>query len=586
MLFASQARPLDAVEPSKAHPPLAVEVRPPRPLSAFEHSRLDSLIQAGFNEWEAEFCVRRLIEDEPAFLEASAANIEIPILRPALAHAAQIISRNQFMGNSVYVAGDFDVDGITASSIMVDALQRTGVNVMAGTPCRQDEGYGLNRRLVDEAARHRCKLLIAVDFASTQREMVTYAQRKGMEVIIADHHQARFDDQLAKPSVFINPSLRAGDLSRPCAAGIAFLLTRELESYYPQLEESSESRGALAALGSVADMVPLLAANRAIVRRYLPALARHPGLAVLAKEIGVPLDNVSATDVAFQLAPRLNAPGRVTPLGAYECLALLQGRAKDPTAMAQSINTWNVHRKHREFSDFQVALELLSGSPLARAIVVASERFDPGVAGLVASRLSERFHRPCAVICWCERAGGRASVRGAEPFDVYQALAASKDLLIRFGGHHAAGGFTIRREQLEAFSQEFINQAQLQLGPFRAPTIEADFQVSLSILREQGEEILNQLRRCEPYGSGNESPIFFISNAKINRALDIGKDHSLIELEQDGSRMDAYAWRGRDFDFSAKVGQTINAACTFSRMLLSHGDGNSQRSLHLQLVGF
>jgi single-stranded-DNA-specific exonuclease len=401
------------------------------------------------------------------------------------------------------------------------------------------EGYGLNRRLIDDAVSKGCGTIIALDFGTTQHQMLRYAADQGLNTIVIDHHQlGRFP--VPPADALINPHVSQREFREMCAAGLTWLFCQEL---CRDLGSAFDCRStlSLAALATIADVVPLIGVNRSIVQHGLPLIPDHPGLEVLRKEAGLPRDLTSG-DVAFQLGPMINAPGRILPFGARHCLDLLVGEPSKHLTAALELIDANRRRKERERIDTSRALGLIGSRPLQRGLVIESDFFDPGVVGLVASRLAERYARPTAIIACNSPQVGRASVRGALGFDVYEGLASCSHLFERFGGHKAAGGFAIQRAKIPELQRTFAAAVQQQLGVFQTPTIEADlfFDPQKISLAEAAE----QLAAFEPFGNANEAPRVYLKQASITDIQSIGTEHFRVELRSGGITIDGYLWRG------------------------------------------
>jgi single-stranded-DNA-specific exonuclease len=571
--------------------PLSSEVLPPQPLSTQQQEEITRLLKNGCNEWESTFVVRRGITAPLRFLIDPEQDLSPTFNLPGVTPAISLIRREVQAKRPVYVASDFDVDGITSSSIIADALKALGLAVYTDAPCRHTEGYGLNQRMIQEAAASGCKLLCALDFGTSQADLVASARARGIDVIIIDHHQLARSGPPGG-AVFINPHHHGVAFSEMCAAGLCWLFVRELAREFPQSPIALHRLQQLAAIGTVADVVPLLHNNRAITRHALATAIQDPGIRTLCEEMGVAGHTLSSTDIGFALGPVLNAPGRMSPFGARECLALLQGQAEYPAIAAQSLIEWNRMRKERVRLDFRLALEQSAKSPNDRAIVVASHQFDPGVAGIVASQLTEHLQRPSAVIAWCEKNLGRASVRSGEVFNAHAALDSlqqqaaghGRRQFTRFGGHAAAAGFTIHKDEFDAFRNGFIKEAESQLGVFTPRRITADFAVDFPTLCEDAQRILFALQRCEPFGQGNPAPVIFVDAVKIASVARIGSDHILVELTDGKRKMKGYIWRGLGHPLEKACGKSVSLGCRLGTFL-SPSNGALRRELGLEIVG-
>lgn len=573
-------------------PPLAVEVLPPPQLSAAQQTVVQSLLSGNYNEWESEFAARRGIAELDRFLEARVRDLSPVFPLPGVSTAVALVKRERESNRQVYVASDFDVDGVTSSTIIADTLKAIGLTITADAPCRHQEGYGLNERMIQEAARLGCKLLFALDFGTSQNDLITAAQRRGIDIVVIDHHKLPRSGA-PQAAAFINPHQLGGAFCEMCAAGLSWMFARELARQFPAAPIPLERLQQLAAIGTVADVVPLTGDNRILVRHALAQPISDPGIVTLCHALGIKDTILCSSDIAFQIGPVLNAPGRMLSFGARQCLDLLQGRAEDPTVTALTLGDWNRMRKGRVRSDFEIALRQFARSPQDRAVVVASDRFDPGVAGIVASQLTEYLQRPSAVIAWDGKEYGRASVRSGEVFNAFsaldtlqqQAITAGRKQFVRFGGHAAAAGFTIRKNDLETFRKGFIQEAERQLGIFTPRRITADFQLNFTDLCENAPRILNALQRCEPFGQGNPSPILYVDAVQVQSINKVGTEHLVLELTDGHRKMKGYLWRGLGHPIEQACGKTISLGCRIGTFLISTKDA-CRREIGLEIVGY
>ena len=372
------------------------------------------------------------------------------------------------------IYGDYDVDGISATAILYECLTSQGAHVRCKLPTR-GSGYGLTRAALESLASKGFKLVVTVDNGISAVEEAACAKELGLDLIITDHHLP--GDTLPDAIAVVDP--KRPDDESPfkdlCGAGVAFKLCAALEGCDPA--ELLEMYGELAALGTVADVMPLVGENRTIVREGLSLLqdTMRPGLHALLESAGCGGKPVTADTVSYSLAPRLNAAGRMDN-AAVALKLLLCGDEDQATGIAERLAEINTERQQTEQQVFAAALQALEADPARtrdRVLVVSGEDWHPGVIGIVAARLMERFSRPVIVISMHE-GEGRGSGRAPDPFDLHSALADCAQYLTRFGGHAAAAGVEIEEENLAAFRQTINAWAAAHAAPPEAVSLRLD----------------------------------------------------------------------------------------------------------------
>lgn len=428
----------------------------------------------------------------------------------------------------VSVYGDFDVDGITSTAILTDTLRDLGGEVLPYIPHREREGYGLNVRAIDSLADRGVELLVTCDCGTSNLVEVNHARELGIEVIVVDHHLP--PQALPNATAFVNPKLPEHDYEfiDYATGGLAFRLAEAL--YADAHKPFPEQRYAeLAALSTVADMVPLLGENREIVRRGLAALAetQRPGLKALMAVAGVTPKNVTSESIAFSLAPRINASGRLAD--ARLALDLLLTRDEGSAiALAASIDGLNKERQRMTLEAQKLAQEMMEGRLDASLVLVGHQDFHQGIIGLVASRLVETFGRP-AVVYQRGESESRGSCRSIAAYDITGGLRSCGDLFERYGGHKQAGGFTIRNERLPALEERLLEHAASQLdGLDLAPALEIDAEWPLNALRSQE---IRWLAKLQPYGVGNPDVLLLSRDVTVVEAKGVGEDGRHLKLK-------------------------------------------------------
>ena len=441
----------------------------------------------------------------------------------------------------ILVYGDYDVDGITSTSLLTATLTALGAKVTYFIPDRIRDGYGLSERGVDVARKRRVKLIITADCGITATNEVKLAKAAGIEVLVTDHHEPL--GELPEAVAVLNPKRK--DCPYPfkdlAGVGVVFKLVQGLAARRPEALPPSFVLGHLdfVALGTIADVVPLLGENRIFAKIGLEQLctSEKPGIIALKEVAGLKTRRVESGHVAYILAPRINAAGR---LGNAESgvRLLLSNEPSAAAIIAESLEEDNTNRKKIDESTLEDALSQLKryGPELPPAIVLWSDRWHPGVLGIVASRLIERFHRPTILIA-CDGDEGKGSGRSVPGFDVHHALQECSDLLIGFGGHSYAAGLTILTENLEAFQERLCAVVRDRIRPDDyIPKLAIDGPIQLDDLNEALVEFLDRL---SPFGIGNAEPLFIADDVRLaSPPMVVSRNHLKMSIRQNGREMD------------------------------------------------
>ena len=432
----------------------------------------------------------------------------------------------------IAIYGDYDVDGVTATALLVQALRALGGNVRGYIPNRFDEGYGLNNEALSALKTDGIKLVISVDCGIRSPDETAYAQTIGLDLIISDHHQPAAGD-LPLAYAVINPK-QVGD-SYPdkdlAGVGVAYKIVQAL---FDSSEKGAEGFQVedlldLVALGTVADLAPLVGENRMLVRKGLQKLreTKRQGLFSLAAVSDLPLPRITATSIGFILGPRLNAAGRLeSAQAAFELLTTTD--IKTAGELAQQLNVQNRQRQEitRKIQAEAEAIAL-ADDPAADLFFAVHPDFNIGVVGLAAARLVDSYYRP-AVVGQISAETTRCSCRSIPEFNITEALDQCKDLLIRHGGHAAAAGFSIRNENLEALKIRLKYLAMEQLrGRDLRQTLTADTEVPLSDLKP---ELLKHLEYLQPTGYGNPEAVFVSRNVRVTNSRTVGVESKHLKL--------------------------------------------------------
>jgi single-stranded-DNA-specific exonuclease len=486
------------------------------------------------------------------FLEAPLDALHDPWRMTGMAAAAGRLRAAVARGEAIRISGDYDVDGVCGTALLAEGLQGMGARVSTRIPHRLQDGYGLPVRFVDEAASDGIAVLVAVDAGISAHGAAERAKALGIDLIVCDHHQP--PPTLPPALAILNP--RQSGCAYPfkdlCGAGIAFKLLQAVRG-----SEAAEDMAAwldLASLAAIADAVPLLGENRILVRHGLPKIraSARPGLQALAEVAGLDLakTDLKPGHVAFVLAPRLNAAGRMGEASAAVRLLLTAASAEARTVASQ-LDALNRQRQAIEGEILDAAVARVEAARQAEAhapaIILASAEWHPGVLGIVASRLVERYGVPAALIA-VQAGEARGSVRSPTGWHVARGLARCADLLRHFGGHEAAGGFSLAPEKIDAFRGRMemllCEERPEPLEPVLTADLETDF-AALDLA------LVDCLSRLAPHGMGNPEPLFVARQVQAMRSpRRVGRNHLKMRVRQTGKDdrvLDAIGFNLGDF---------------------------------------
>ncbi len=497
-------------------------------------------------------------EQARALLEGGAEQLCDPLLMQGMAVACARIRQAIETGETVAVYGDYDVDGITATCLVTDYLRRRGLTTHPYIPDRNEEGYGLNCAALQTLREQGVTLLITVDCGITAVEESDCARELGMDVIVTDHHECK-DGQLPDAVAVIDCKQPGNSYPNTCLAGVgvAFKLICAIEGDY---REALERYADLVALGTVADVMPLLGENRFLVRRGLEKLEHNPipGLAAMLRESGVDPRRLSAATVGFSLAPRLNAAGR---LGQAEKAArlLLCTDEEEAGRLASELCELNRHRQSIETEIWKQAQEMLHGQTPDGPIVLASDRWHQGVIGIAASRLAEQFSLPAIMICLNGEVG-KGSCRSYGGFNLFEALSNCSEHLIGFGGHALAAGLNIRSDKLDDF-RKALNAYYRENRPVTQPEVDCDLLIrDPKLLSIQN---VRELDRLEPYGNCNPKPVFCFSGALLEGAETVGNGrHMRMRLRVGQTALEGIFFGHTAQELGLRPGERVDVAFT------------------------
>ncbi|MGD9763919.1 MAG: single-stranded-DNA-specific exonuclease RecJ [Candidatus Binatia bacterium] len=471
-------------------------------------------------------------------------HLRSPMLFRDMAAASARLADALQRGEQIGIYGDYDVDGVSGSALLVRFLRAVGARPDPAVyiPHRLRDGYGLNAAALERLAAAGVRVLVTVDCGAVSHAEIALAQSRGMDVIVCDHHQVA----ATRPPAFavLNPiEPDAGfPFSGLCGTGVAFYLAlgvrmrlRERGGVVPDLRRELD----LVALGTLADMVPLVEENRVLVKYGLRELqnSTRPGVSALRRVAGVA--RLSSGAVGFRLAPRLNAGGRLDDaMRSVELLTTDDLARAEHLAVALDDENRARQAIEREMLDEALtAVAASGGAGERRTIVLASPNFHPGVVGIVAARLVERYHRPTILIAAESGGIGRGSGRSIAGVDLFAALTSCRDALERFGGHRMAAGLSIRLERVPELASRFeaVIASQTSIEDF-VPRLRADGELSL---RDVNTGCVEDLGRLEPYGIGNPEPVFLARDVVVRQRRIVGEQHLKVVVEQHGRLLPA-----------------------------------------------
>ena len=519
-------------------------------------------------------------EQATEFLTQETTLVHSPFLMKDMDKAVARIDRALSDGERIAIFGDYDVDGITATCIMVDYLKGRGADVVHYIPRRIEDGYGLSCEAIEGLRRGGATLLVTVDCGITGVEEVAYARSIGMDVVVTDHHECK--ETLPVAAAVVDP--RRTDCEYPfkhlAGCGVALKLVLALGG--PDREEALFSRYCtLAAIGTVADVMQMTGENRTIVSRGLASLDRSDfiGLHALLKEAGLAGREISSVQIGFVLAPRINAAGRMGAADMAADLLLCQDAAQ-AEELAKSLCALNRERQSVEQTIYSQAEAMIEELPedQRRALVLASETWHQGVVGIVASRLSEKYSRPSFMI-HLNGGVGKGSCRSWGGFNLFAALESCSDLLLGFGGHELAAGFTIDEANIPAFRAR-MNQYAAEYWVGKAPESALEVDVEL---RQPGRVTLQEveaLAALEPYGSGNARPLFCLMGATLLRTQNVGQNrHLKLRLGKGNAQFDGIFFSTTSAACGCAEGDRVDAA-----FYLQVNEFRGSRTVQLQMV--
>lgn len=491
----------------------------------------------------------------------SSVGIDSTHLKKTIKRIKQAIEKEE----QIIVFGDYDVDGITGSAILWETLHELGAKCMPYIPDRKVEGYGLSIAGIDSLLSqfNQVDLIITVDNGIVANAAVAYAKEKKIEVIVTDHHT--IGEALPEAFSIVHTT-------NLCGAGVAYLLSLELRksinpeiAYLPGSEKDIHLE--LATLGTVADLVPLIGANRIIVKEGLKKLqtTQRLGIVALVQQAGVAQEQISVYAIGFMLGPRLNASGRIG--NAMDSLRLLCTKdSKRATILASNLELTNKERQHLLKSSSEHAINAFltlqtESGDMRKILIIADASYQEGVIGLIAGKLVEAFYRP-AIVLSLGAEKSKASARSVSGFNIIEFLRTHQEFFINVGGHPMAAGFTIQTAKLDEFKKTLEEKAEMLLDDETlTKTLNIDCEVSFAVL---SQELYDSLQQLAPFGMGNPEPVFMTSGVTVKGKKIMGKEgqHVRFMLEKDGKIFEAIGFGMGAFAEQLATGSEVNIAYT------------------------
>lgn len=475
------------------------------------------------------------------FIQQGLESLPSPYLLCGIASAVERIILALQSKEKIMVFGDYDADGVTATAVLLNFLKAAGADAFYHLPHRIDEGYGLlPMHIAQLAAPHHVKLIITVDCGSSSMEAVKAAQRFGIDVVITDHHNV--DAPLSGACAFINPKLpkQSAELAELAGVGVAFYLVialraalRSIGWWHDRPEPNLKAYCDLVAIGTIADMVSLKGINRVLIRAGLEQINRCPrlGIQALLTVCGIRHTPINSEDIAYRLGPRINAAGRMAH--AKIAFDLLNAPNSEVACrLAEELNALNHRRQEAETEIYQHIITHIDSRPdLAdqKSLLLAGTGWHEGVLGIVATKLTARYHRPAAVVSVKDDMA-KGSGRSVSQVDLYAVLGKCEHLLEKYGGHKLAAGFSLRTKNIGLLQNAFeAAVTEMLQNEDLCPQLEIDSEIGFSSISPQ---LLDELESLAPFGNGNPPPLFMSRDVRVTTAFIVGRNHRKMALCQ------------------------------------------------------
>ena len=485
-----------------------------------------------------------------------------PFLLKDMDRAVERIHKAVSGGERIAIFGDYDVDGLTATTLMYRCLRGLGADVICALPSRDTTGYGLSEEAIDSLEENGVSLIVTVDNGISAFDEAVYARGKGIDIVVTDHHMIQ--DRIPEAAAVVNPH-RADDESGfkdLAGVGVALKTAAALEGC--TVTEAVESYGFLAAIGTISDIMPMISDNRYFVREGLSQVpyCGCPGIEALCETAGVDISSVNEMNVAFNLAPRLNAAGRM----GYENLALellLTEDAEEASRIAGEIDDLNRQRQKVEQETSEKINDILkqnvdySSEPV---FVVAAEGLHPGVMGIASSRLVDKYDKPAIVIS-LDGETAKGSGRSIEGFSLYSMLSSCSDLMEKFGGHDMAAGFTIRTEKIPELKERIRQYCREHADEYRIAAINIDAEVGAN---EVNEDEVRGLDILKPFGNCNSQPYFVVRNCTVEGIYPLGERHTRVSFRTEEKQFYGALFGTKPCQFPFEPGEQVDVVVSLS----------------------
>ena len=514
----------------------------------------------------------------PLFIDGDSRLSTDPFLLPDMHNAVSRIYRGLLSGEKMAVYGDFDVDGVTSTAVMLQGLTSLGGMVVPYIPHRVSEGHGLRIPAIEELHDQGVNLIITVDCGITDVEEIRHANGLGMTVIITDHHTP--PPVLPPAFAIVNPKLAGSEypFTELAGVGVAYKVIQALMTSLGK-EDQVDGHTELVALGTVADMVPLVGENRYLVKRGIIALNSAPRLGIkeIVTRAGLTAGALDADSITWCLSPWLNASGRLEhAIASYKLLTT--SSAQEARELAALLGQQNIERQRLTGKAMTEARSQVAVQGVAPLIMLCNHEFPLGIAGPVAGKLSEEYYRPVIIVNINDK-NASGSCRSIPEFNIINALSQCSGLLGRFGGHAQAAGFTAPSENLTLLQRALIDIAEKQLkGVDLRPRLNIDAEVSLS---ELGDVAFKAIQTLAPFGKGNPLPTFVSRGVEVAgcRTMGAGQQHLRLKLKQNNAAFDAVAFR---------LGDSVAEICSNLDIVysLEMDHWNGAENLRLNILSF
>ena len=516
------------------------------------------------------FRTREMIDE---FLNPSLSNLPDIFSFKNMRLAVERLKKAQQNHETIIVFGDYDVDGETAAAIVWETLYKLGFAVLPYLPSRE-EGYGLNIQAIEKFKNEGVSLIITVDCGISSVAEIKLAKKLGIDTIVTDHHQP--GNQLPEALAIVHSDELAG-------VGVAWFLSQAILQEFKKRSQVKDFLD-LVALGTIADLSPLLGSNRILVKYGIDVLRKTEriGLKILIREAGLDLGEIDTYEIGFILAPRLNAMGRIHH--AISSLRLLCTRDfRQAVELSKKLNLKNAERQDLTAGSYEQARRMVLGKvDFPKALIIASQEWHEGIIGLVAGRLVEEFYRPAIVLSLGEKVS-KGSVRSIPGFNIIQSLREFEEYFIDLGGHPAAAGFSIETVKIEEFKKDFLQTVEKKIGAdLLCPFLDIDAEIELHAINQN---FYNRLSKLSPFGMGNPEPLFLARNLEVLESRLVGKEKSHLKLKVKDKNSNPFEAIGFGLGLKEEILQLIQKKepldCVFK---ISENTWQEQKILQLKMI--